>query len=173
MKTINRRQFCILLACTTAGLAAGGDGADRASAKPADAADPAPPTTAEVRYEAVKWNRPDEKHTFSATTRKDGATVFEITSPGGIDGITLKSSTGRWPKRILVRLRYTPERAFRMLEGHGAHLADPAGKPEDPRLEIETGRVQDGDAVMLELKAIPASDRMTRLYIWWIDAYRR
>lgn len=56
--------------------------------------------------------------TDAITSRMEGSkTVFTITSPSGIGSATVTLTASKWPKEVVLRLRYAKDRGFTRLEG--------------------------------------------------------
>lgn len=91
---------------------------------------------------------------------------IDAISPAGIGGARVELTSGAWPARVVVRLRYAADRPFSRLEGSGAAI-ESTGRADEPGTDLETTNLRpDGFEV-----ALPATQRRV-LYVHWVDMYR-
>jgi len=92
-------------------------------------------------------------------------------SPKGIGGVRLKLAAGRWPKNVVVQLRYAKDRSFKRLEGSGASLENPTPDAKDKPLPLKVRQHRAEGLDRFELEIPPGADRPV-LHLHWVDAYR-
>lgn len=106
----------------------------------------------------------------SVELRPDGETLHvDVISPSGIGGVRLALTAGRWPKKVVVHLRYSKDRPFTRLEGSGASLegADANEKAEP----ITLRKVPAEGAAGFDFD-VPEATAKKVMSLNWIDAYR-
>ena len=97
----------------------------------------------------------------------DGTLFVDALSPSGIGGTRLALTSGNWPKKVVVRLKYAADKPFAYLEGPGAALELAGIKADEPRLNLKA-RLLKPNGFEAD---IPPTD-MKALHVSWIDAYR-
>jgi hypothetical protein len=129
----------------------------------------------------------DKKEDALVTTVEKDRVILLVTSKSGIGGVSVAPRGGKWPKNVVLRLRYEEGRGFGSLEGFwvtspqmsiegslkdsGSMRASP-GDDQKKAIPIKvTAEVKDG---FLEI-CLPA-DTLTgaeKARVRWIDAFRR
>ncbi len=94
----------------------------------------------------------------------DDTLFVDVMSPSGIGDARLALTSGVWPKKVVVRLKYAADRPFTRLEGPGVTLEEK--EEQDEYLKVELSPKKDGYEA-----SIPPTKRKT-LYLHWVDAYR-
>ena len=98
----------------------------------------------------------------------DGTLFVDAESPSGIGSARLALTSGTWPKKVVVRLKYAADKPFTRLEGPEAAL-----EPTDPKADQRGLNLNPRRLKMDSFEAdIPPSD-MKMLHVSWIDAYRQ
>lgn len=103
----------------------------------------------------------------------EGDTMYVRTiSPGGIGHTRLELTSGAWPKKVVVSLRYAPDRPFRSLESCDAHLEVSRTRSNEEREGLQVRPRTIEETLGLEIGPIPPTGHRV-LCIDWIDAFRR
>lgn len=113
-----------------------------------------------TRVETCEIRKQDDKVELSI---HDDTLFVDVLSRSGIGKARLALTSGAWPKKVVVRLKYAPDKPFTRLEGPGATLEE-EGKPGE---QLEVRRLENSG---FEAE-IPATGRKV-LNVSWIDAYR-
>lgn len=99
----------------------------------------------------------------------NGDSLFvDVTSPSGIGGAKLALTSGAWPKKLVVRLKYAADKPFTNLEGPAASLIETDTKSDEPGQRLECRRLNPKNGFEAD---IPEA-KLKVLRVGWIDAYR-
>lgn len=97
-----------------------------------------------------------------------GDTMYiDAQSPSGIGGARLVLTSGAWPTKVVVRLKYSADKAFALLEGPGAALETTVTRADEPRIILTAQRLKTGGFEF----SVPATE-MKVLHVHWVDAFR-
>lgn len=128
------------------------------------AADPASPAQSDIEKSLIAVREIRKKDDKLDLTIRHDTLYVDVISPSGIGGTRLVLTSGNWPKKVVVRLKYSPDKPFTRIEGPSATLE--AKDEKDEYLEVRLSPNKDGYEARL-----PHSKRKT-LHLHWIDAYR-